>query len=307
MEETYSDKVGVIVGRFQFPSIDLNQNSIFKEVLKKKYNTNIVIIGVPAPAIRATKFNPLDFDSRATMINAAFPGMFKILYIKDQPNDIYWSEQLDSMIETVSGRRSADIYGTNYLQSHYVGSHEIIVFENDQVFSQIKAAKEMAAKRVLSEEAWRAGCFWATCNRWDSALPTVDCLILDNANGTEAWMAKKPMEQNFRFVGGFVNPHEDNSYEETAIREAKEETGLTCEILKYIGSIKVDDWRYRQESDKIFTSLFAMVRKDGMPKAQDDISELKRVNIMSLTDDDVVPEHVPLLHKVKEWIKNKLS
>ena len=89
------------------------------------------------------------------------------------------------------------------------------------------------------------------------------------------------------------------------LREAKEESGLTCSTMQYICSQKVEDWRYRNEESKIITHLYATVRKEGTPCAMDDIDELHLVNIDDINPEDLVYGHRALLMKLKEWLKNK--
>ena len=120
-------------------------------------------------------------------------------------------------------------------------------------------------------------------------------------------MAKKANESKLRFVGGFADPN-DNSFEETAIREAREETNLTCVIVDYIGSTKIDDWRYRNEFDKIITNIFALVPIEKQkPMAMDDIKELHMVDLNKVDVDfiknNIQPEHHNIMVKVLDFIK----
>lgn len=292
--------VGVIIGRFQMPLIVKTEDNIFDYVLKKDFNTNVVIIGIPPSAIKATKMNPLDYDARRRMIEEAFGDRFQIFYLKDERSDDVWSKKLDDIIQTVAGKRNAVIFGTSVALSKYSGSYFKEVYETPKAINTESTLRELAGKKILSGEAWRAGAIWATQNMYDHVCPTVDCIIYD---GPEVWMGKKTGEIQLRFIGGFVDPRKDSSFEDAAIRESKEETGLDCEIIEYVTSRKVDDWRYVNETDKIFTSLFALRRIGGTPKAADDIAEIHRVNLLQLTEDDVVEEHVPLLLAAKEWQK----
>jgi bifunctional NMN adenylyltransferase/nudix hydrolase len=248
--------------------------------------------------------NPLDYDARRRMIEEAFGEKFQIFYIKDERSDAAWSKKLDDIIQTVAGKRDAMLFGTNEALSRYSGRFLKEVYESPKSINMENQMKDLAGKKVLSGEAWRAGAIWATQNRYDHACPTVDCLIYD---GPEVWMGKKSTEEKLRFVGGFVDPGRDSSFEEAALREAKEETGLECTVVEYIRSWKVDDWRYVNETDKVFTSLFALNRVGGTPAAGDDIAEIRRVNLMSLSEDDVVEEHIPLLNAAKEWHREMMQ
>lgn len=118
----------------------------------------------------------------------------------------------------------------------------------------------------------------------------VDCAIFTDDSYSKIYLAKKPGEKTLRFPGGFIDP-KDNSYEEAAIREAQEETGLKCKIEKYIGSFKVKDWRYFGEVEQVMTTLFLMTRVSGNPAPHDDIAELHLCNIKDLSIDDINPAH----------------
>lgn len=298
MEFDVKSSVGVIIGRFQIPAIIKTEENIFNYVLSKDFNTNIVVIGVPPSAIKATKANPLDYDARRRMIEEAYGDKFQILYVKDERSDYVWSKKLDDIIQTVAGKRDAVIYGTQDCLVKYSGRYSREVYESPKAVSLENQLKELAGKRVLSGEAWRAGAIWSSQNRYDQVCTTVDCLIYD---GPEVWLGKKNGEDKYRFIGGFADAKRDDSFEETALREAKEETGLDCEIIEYVCSHWIDDWRMRNETDKIITILYAMRRIGGTPQAGDDIAEIHRVNLMSLNVADVVDEHQWLLNKAKDW------
>ena len=71
--------VGVIVGRFQVPSLHEAHRELIQSVVNKHPRT-IIFLGVsPVPTSRN---NPLDFETRRRMIQDEFPEV-EILYIKD--------------------------------------------------------------------------------------------------------------------------------------------------------------------------------------------------------------------------------
>ena len=71
----------------------------------------------------------------------------------------------------------------------------------------------------------------------------------------------------------------------------------------YCGSYKINDFRYRNETSKIITHLYTMVKVSGRAKANDDICELKLFNFNDLTEDMLQEEHRILLKKLKEYFK----
>ncbi len=117
-------------------------------------------------------------------------------------------------------------------------------------------------------------------------------------------MARKPNETKYRFVGGFADPKSEN-FEADAAREVYEETNLVVRV-DYIGSAKIDDWRYRSEVDKIKTLFYVGYHDGGVARAQDDIAEVRFYDLDKLTEDIFVKEHIPLFRMFKDyWTKKK--
>ncbi len=86
-----------------------------------------------------------------------------------------------------------------------------------------------------------------------------------------------PYKGELDLIGGFMQPNETT--EECAIRECKEETGLDIKIIKLFGT-------YPDKYGKVgsFTINIQYLVKiiDGKMKATDDISDLKWINIMDI-------------------------
>jgi len=124
--------------------------------------------------------------------------------------------------------------------------------------------------------------------RYPTVFPTVDVVI---EHGGKLLLGRKAHQEKFRFVGGFADPALDNSYEESAMREAKEETSLTVTKVKYLGSTRIDDPRYRGTPDCIITDLFSAEEWEGTPVASDDIAELKWFPRAEISAETFVDEH----------------
>lgn len=127
-----------------------------------------------------------------------------------------------------------------------------------------------------------------SAQRFPTVFATVDIVIRKNK---QLLLGRKAHQGKFRFVGGFSDPAFDNSYEDAAIREAKEETTLNLHEVVYLGSTRIDDPRYRGTPDCIITHLFLAEKWEGEPLASDDIAELKWFDESSLTKNDFVDEH----------------
>lgn len=124
--------------------------------------------------------------------------------------------------------------------------------------------------------------------RYPTVFATVDVVIRRDG---KLLLGRKPHQEKFRFVGGFSDPAFDNSYEDAAIREAREETMLEAEEVVYLGSARIDDPRYRGTPDCIITHLFLTEKFHGTEKASDDIAELKWFDEDSLSEEVFVAEH----------------
>ncbi len=245
---------------------------------------------------KSTEHDPLDFHHRQQMINEKYESVI-CAYQKDCRDNLMWSKQLDSTIKDLIGpTQSAMLYGSrDSFIPCYGGSFSTSVLEASVVISGGAIRKRLANQSESSEE-FRAGAIWATHNQYQSPKPTVD-MAITNSEG-EFLMAQKPNESALRFVGGFVDANE--SLEEAALRETKEETGLSCEGAEYLGSAVIEDWRYRSEKTNIVTAFF-LIRVDdscGDPLASDDIESLRWVSLQELLVDataPVVKEHLGLL------------
>ncbi len=123
---------------------------------------------------------------------------------------------------------------------------------------------------------------------YPTVFATVDVII---RKGNKLLLGRKAKQNKFRFLGGFADPALDNSYEDAAKREAKEESNLIVKSVKYLGSTRIDDPRYRGTEHCIITHLFLAEEWNGEPVASDDIAELKWFDEATLSENDFVAEH----------------
>jgi bifunctional NMN adenylyltransferase/nudix hydrolase len=119
-------------------------------------------------------------------------------------------------------------------------------------------------------------------------------------DGTQVLLGKKHHATAWRFPGGFADPT-DTDYEEAAKRELQEECGdIKTTAVNYIGSAKIDDWRYRSEADKIITLLFKTTLVSGIAKANDDLGDVAWFPVAALQEmaeqGAIVKEHLVLIN-----------
>jgi bifunctional NMN adenylyltransferase/nudix hydrolase len=287
--------VGALVGRFQVHELHQAHIDLIQHVCDE-HDKVIVFLGLSPLSNSAN--NPLDFQSRKQMLLDRWPNL-NVLYVKDMPSDKVWSKRLDDQIsDLVAPSQSVVLYGgRESFAAHYEGKHEVIeLADSAGVEYSGSAVRRMIARgSTFATPDWRAGAIWASANRYPTCFPTVDVAIL---KGDECLFGRKPNEAKYRFIGGFADPRSE-SYEADAKREVAEETGLSVEDVKYIGSTLIDDWRYRNEPDKIKTLMFKATYQFGAAKPNDDIEETRWLPL-TVNALQIVPEHRPLLAMLKE-------
>lgn len=285
-------QVGVIIGRFQTSRLHEAHFKLISHVMSNHKQT-LILLGVSR--VQNTKKNPLDFATRKSMIQKQFPSAV-ILPIRDVNNDEIWSRNVDDAISTSWGEKKTVIYGSrDSFIPYYYGKYPVIELEASGDHNATNLRAEVA-KETLDSEDFRAGVIYSAYSHWPVTYPTVD-ICAYNKNG-EILMARKPTEDMWRFVGGFVD-RADNSYEDAAKREFREETGGNCSVgnFKFITSQKIDDWRYRNEESGIMTSLYLCEYLHGRAEASDDIAEVKWIPIREFSNYDGVRTNVIYEHR----------
>jgi bifunctional NMN adenylyltransferase/nudix hydrolase len=292
--------VGAIVGRFQVHRLHDAHRQLIAYVTTTHRKT-IIILGLAHA--RVTTRNPLDFEARKQMLLADFPHA-TVLYLKDRRDDAAWSRALDELLgEVLAPAQTVTLYGgRDSFITHYTGKHMTEVLEPDRYLSGTELRKDIARGGAKASEDFRAGAVWAASAGFPRVFPTVDVAIwrspLARADAEREWLlVRKANETGWRFCGGFVEPR-DESFESAARREVGEETGVALGELQYVTSLQVDDWRYRQEDDKITTVFYAAPYQFGPVMPADDIVEARWFPNLSAAT--IVEEHRPLVTALQQ-------
>jgi len=285
--------VGIIVGRFQVHELHEAHRDLIDTVVA---NHDRVIIFIGLSPLRNTAHNPLDFNSRKKMIQDTYPDI-EVYYIDDNPSDVIWSKVLDREISKwITPNQTAIIYGSrdSFIQ-YYSGSFPVQELEATKFISGTELRRRIA-NTYKTSDAFRAGVISASMNRYPTCYTTVDVAIIDPAKN-RILMGRKENEPHLRFIGGFASPT-STSFEEDARREVMEETGVEVDGLEYIGSTFINDWRYRNEIDKIKTIFYLGTYVHGRPQANDDIQSVEWVDMLDLKAGvvEVMPEHHVLVN-----------
>jgi bifunctional NMN adenylyltransferase/nudix hydrolase len=286
---------GIIIGRFQVLELNEIHQKLIAQVQEKHPRVVVFLSSNPAPSDR----NPLDWAFRWKMFEEQYGETIEVLEMPDLPDDRIWSQELDRRILEQKIGSNVTLYGTaEDFVSRYSGRHTTEVLEaQEEDFEQ-----ESSVETAVNFRDFRAGVLYGIYSHFPTVYPTVDIAVF-RSERREILLARKPNETKYRLPGGFTDP-EDESYEDAAVRELGEECGeITIDELTYLGSARIDDWRYHGSRDSVMTHLYACILSEGEPTANDDIAELKWFDTNKLTSDHFVPEHRVLWEILKEYVE----
>lgn len=296
---------GVIIGRFQVHKLHEGHHKILNLVGERNDHV-IVFLGCIAKGI-TTKHDPLDFETRKVMLESAYPE-YTILPLYDQKHNTLWSDILDKTLDSTVTQEEVTLYGSrDSFIPFYTGKYKTQFLPEVEVPNcSGTLVRTNISKQIMKTADFRAGVIYGMMNGYTRVNPTVDIAIAryvdwtaDNPSCLEILMGRKPGETTLRFIGGFAET--TGNYEEDAIREAKEETGLDVSRLEYMGSAVIDDWRLRSTPEAIKTVFYLGWGTVGQEaKASDDIASVEWIGYDLITPEIVEDTHhvlLPLLRK----------
>ncbi|UYQ91376.1 NUDIX domain-containing protein [Chitinophaga horti] len=284
---------GVIIARFQTPYLHEGHTYLIDEI-RAKHNKVVVLLGVTP--VKGSRRNPFDFYTREKLLKH-YAAELVVLPLADHPSDAVWSQQLDSLLASAFPQERFVLYGSrNSFAPYYSGQLPVELLPEVGTHSAT-AIRDVNADRVLDSNDFRMGINYAYQNVYPKVYPTVDIAVLNNG---KVLLGRRHNAALWRFPGGFTDPA-DESFEAAAEREMREECGeLVTTAMEYVGSVKIDDWRYRSEVDKIITSFYKTNYISGEAKGSDDIAEVAWFGLDALPQmlQQVTPEHRPLVKKL---------
>lgn len=285
---------GVIIARFQTPYLHEGHINLL-ESIKAKHNKVVVVLGISAAV--ASKRNPFDFYTREKMLKAHNENL-TVLPLSDNASDEVWSDKLDTLLTDTFPTESFLLYGgRDSFIPHYTGKLATKELPKKDNHSSTGVRTDEADK-VQSSLDFRLGVNYATQNIYPLVFTTVDIAVF-SSNKTKILLGRKPNATAWRLPGGFADPSDEN-FEAAAKRELNEECGaIEIDKMVYVASMKIDDWRYRKEENKIITLLYKTTLVYGNATAADDLEEVKWVAVDSLEEmlkkDQIAYEHKPLI------------
>lgn len=296
-------KTGVVVGRWQIDSPHSGHLFLLDHV-REIANKLVIVIGFSP--LSFTNINPLDFEIRRAMLKSEYPEA-DILGLMDAESDKDWSNNLDSLLLNNNYEDVVLFGGRDSFIPRYSGKFLTTAlgeFSINKLSSTDK--RKLISKRKIDSPTFRAGIIYTVENKFPTAYPTVDIAVLRlHDSKTSILLGKKPNKTKYCFIGGFVDPS-DTCLESAASRELREEVGniLTHEF-KYVGSKKINDYRYESTKDGIITSLFMTYMMGGNPVASDDIEEIKWFDLEDFDINVLSDHHKPLFDMLSSYIGSK--
>lgn len=293
-------EVGVIIGRFQVDTLHEGHRALINQAFS---NHRRVIILVGCSPIVGTKHDPLDYPTRLRMLQAEYPDAI-IHPLPDNQSDIAWSKCVDDLVRlTVPNVSKAVIYGgRDSFHKHYSGAFSAVVIDTGINYQSGTEQRQNIGKVVRNSSDFRAGIIYSTQNSWPYSKSCVDIAVIKRVNGLEpaVLLGKKENEQKWRLPGGMVEKNQ--SLEEAAQRELKEETAIVVDVasLTYVTSTPISDWRFKHAGEiGLVTALFCVNVDEGThAKAGDDLVEIKWCPLINAVD-EVMNGHKPLILAAK--------
>jgi bifunctional NMN adenylyltransferase/nudix hydrolase len=285
---------GVIIARFQTPYLHEGHKYLLDDI-RSRHNKIIVVLGVSH--VKGSRRNPFDFYTRERLLKQYAPELI-VLPLSDHPSDAVWSTNLDALLQNTFPVESFVLYGSRDCFIPYYTGHLQVVALPELGEHSATAIRHENSDKVLDSTDFRMGINYAYQNTYAKVYPTVDIAVLKE-NNTQVLLGKKPNASQWRFPGGFADPS-DETYEAAARRELMEECGkIEVNSMQYVGSARIDDWRYRSEEDKIMTLFFKTHWVFGNVQANDDLKELAWVAVAELPgmlEKEITKEHHVLVH-----------
>lgn len=306
-------KLGIIVARFQVPALHAGHIHFITEAAKKS-DELVIFLGykVNQPDIK----NPFSLAIRKAMVVQTLSKLnltSKVVVDSLEDNPIShecWSSELDKKIEaykeqflkTSKEDIEVSLFGSrdSFAKSYFGKNQTVHIEEMVTVSGTEKRNGVLSLKEEDLSEAHREGIVYGLKNIYPVGMSVVDVAVYKKVDGVFYFLfGRKPRETFFRLIGGFFDVEQDETLEDAALRELREEVGgIVVGEPQYLMSKKIDDWRYRDNQHKIVSSLFIVEYISGDPAPGDDIEELKWFSLEETMKEILEKNHLVFIEKV---------
>lgn len=296
-------RLGVLIGRFQIHQLTEGHKYLFAQVAGQCQRV-LALLGVPP--ISSRRRDPLEYALRARMLqdywDDAYPAGPELIVVPclDCPLDTDWVRQIDNTITALAPNTPTMVYcgpdGCGPMYKNAGGFWPVEILEAIPGH----ATEHRAALTPRHTEDFRAGVIYATERRFLNPYPVVDVAVFRPLDG-HVLLAQKKIDQTgrWRLIGGFVDVA-DASFEHAVKREVREETGIEVDNLRYVGSARVPDWRYRGTPEGLTSAVFIASYVFGIAAASDDIHRCQWLDPERMGRDwDIADNHRALWQLVK--------
>lgn len=285
-----SKKIGVLIDTFQYIKLPKKLKKLAKK-LQKECDEFLILVSLKE--IKNTTNQFLDYNTINDWLKRKFPKA-TIHQIVDCESNFHFSQQIVEKIydKTTSPDWRTLIYAFNDTLEHYNGSYEINSLGARHV--------ENIGMRKIGGKQYRRGMMDASIIRYATGFPTIDVVAYQySVESNKILLGRKEGSDNWHLPGGFFDPQKDNSFLDTAKRELFEETSIQAEVLKHFDSMKVDDYRYKNEFDKIITTIYEFqIPFETVLNPTDDLIEVRMFSC-----DEIMKDEFPIMKSHKEIIK----
>lgn len=241
---------GACIGRFQLNDLHDAHKYVIDQVCSN-HKRVVLFLGI-AKSIGGRR-NALDYETRKYMIQESYPDI-TILPLPDIREDDDWSEEIDKRLREIYPLGDILLYGgRDSFIPYYKGQFDTKELDQYTFISATEIRKSIS-ETVKKTSDFRSGVIFNAYNQPPVVRSTVDIAVF-NEDKSRVLLHRKRGEKKYRFIGGFVQTT-DNSNEDAAKRIYMSKTHTEICDIKYVTSMKINDWRYRSEDDKVITNFF---------------------------------------------------
>ena len=248
-----------------------------------------------------SKKNPLSFELRKKLLEQAIIAEgygdrhYEIIALRNRRYNDVWVSELEKAIAThlqkpdLGADQVALFHGRDGFGKHYIPTGKYPVFE----VGEVKGVNATAIReRVLSHNAASGsrseGAVDQQLRQPDALLFMQVRAVIKNPEGKIAIVKyASGDERKFRFLGGYVSPTKDVSFESGLSRKLSKKFGITSnDSVSYVGNVAIEDWRHVEAGFKTRGMVYEMQvtqLSDAYDYRAMQIEEVRFVNREELT------------------------